>query len=349
MQGWFIIIFMLKKEYPNEIRRFLKSKREDIKERPKMKSSFVKEFFDKAPPEVMAEYKDLLSEPYKRGVNVRLAVCVALYEGGEDAQSIRKLIEEIVREEGIVDKPYLANSQEEVNELLRALSERKEASSRYDAIKMLNKIRRTNGTLEFDTDIIRKEILQEIKDYYKSFTTFALYESLSRQKKGDESRKDFLNIALQNILDENIERIFRLLGLLYNPVDVYTVYEGLFDANVFVRANSLELLDGILDDKKLKKSISPLLDGELSLFGPERAGYFTSKMKINRVDALKNAIQSDDRWLCVCAMFMIMKFELRELYEDLYKVMKSSDTLRREAAQFITKRISAIGEVSGNA
>ena len=112
------------------------------------------------------------------------------------------------------------------------------------------------------------------------------------------------------------------------------------DESVFVRANSLELLDGILVDKKLKKKIFPLLDGELSLFGPERAGYFTAKMKINRVDALKNAIHSDDRWLCVCAMLMIMKFELSELYDELHKVIKSSDVLRREAAQFIVKRIS---------
>ncbi len=346
---WILVIFLLKKEYPNEIRKFLKGNSSHKKKRKELRTSFIKDFFDKAPSEVIKEYEDLLSESHKRSVNVRLAVCVALYEGGEDKDRLRTFIEEIVKTEGIIDKPYFSNSQDEVNELLHALADRKDASSRYDAIKTLNKIRIKNGTLDFDTDIIHKEVLQEINDYYKSFMTYLLYESLLKRNKKDNNQKDFLNIALENILDENVERIFRLLGLLYNSVDVYTVYQGLLDDNVFVRANSLELLDGILKDKKLKKKIYPLLDGELSLFGPERAGYFTSKMKLNRVDAIKNALHSDDRWLCVCAMFMIMKFKFTELYEEVQKIAKSKDGLRNEAAQFIIKRISSPNGAVNNA
>jgi len=73
----------------------------------------------------------------------------------------------------------------------------------------------------------------------------------------------------------------------------------------------------------------------------ERAGYFTTHMRVNRFDALKGALQSDDRWLCVSAMFLIVKFQVNELYDELEKAKNATDALRRQAALFLSKRISA--------
>ncbi|MBU1863396.1 MAG: hypothetical protein KKH94_07035, partial [Candidatus Omnitrophica bacterium] len=342
---WFVIIAMLKKEYPHEIRRFLKENKVSDSPQGREDKDFAKELFDKNQQDILRDYKDLLASSHKRSVNVRLAVCVALYEGRENTDSFKKIIHELVKAEDIEHGASVSNTQDAVNELLSTLTAQKDTSLRFSAIKRLNKLRVNHVELAFNQDIIYKAIVQEIKDYYKSFTVYSLYEALLHQSELDTSQKDFLSVALRTILDETFERVFRLLGLLYNPVDIHTVYEGLMKGNVYVRANSLELLDNIIA-KKVKKKITPIIDGELSLFGPERAGYFTSKMQVARIDALRDALYSGDRWLCVCALFMAEKFKLHELYTDIEEVLYTKDALCREVASFIYTKITDLKAVT---
>ena len=331
---WFCVIYMVKNEYANEIRRFLKGARnKDIRER-KLSRIFLRKYFDKSKDDIFLEYKNILNESHFKSANIRIAVCVALYEAGLDKEGVRALIEEIVKEENLSSDIPELNNQTDVDSLLSSLSEEKDTGQRYNAIRALNELKKKNNEFDFDAETIEFEVLQELQDYYHTFAVFLLYESLS--KKGENP--DLLSSAIRNNLDQNMERIFRLLALLYNPVDIHMIYRGLMNDNVYIRANALELFDCTVH-AKLKKKMLPVLDGELSLFGPDRAGLFTSKMKDNSIFVLRRAIKNEDMWISLGAMFLVAKLRISDLYDDVKTELKSNNKLRHDAAFFINKCI----------
>lgn len=346
---WFVVIYYLKKEYPNEIRRYLIAHKSDpapenINPRQKIFSSMEAH----KSLENILQIKDEVNDSRHRSVNVRMAVCVALYEGGKDHAGLNKLISEIVKAEGGGLRMSFPDSQDMVDEVLQALAERKDPTIRFDAIKLLNKVRAKKKDYGFDAELIKKQIDMEIDDYYKTMMTHLLYSSLSVENKSPAEHNDFLNKALEANQFECLERIFRLLALMYSPVDINLGYQGLIDGSVYMRANALEFLDQVVERRMMKK-LMPLLDGEISVLGEERAGYFTSKMKINSVEALKKALASTDRWLALCAMVIIAKFGFADLYDSVLKYRKSKDALLREAACFLCERMGASDGNDGRA
>jgi len=334
---WFYVIFAIKREYPNQIRRFLCSV--EKKTDPKNESQgIMAEFKDTAYEQSLEVMNSTMLSSKNRSVQVRMAVCVALYEGCKGQDQLKKLISEIMKAEGGGMRMSFPDSQDMVDEVLDSLSKKIDSTERYDAIKMLNKIRNKDNDYGFDKTKLYDQIFHEVDDYYKSLLLFVLYESLIKETGSEHVQKDFLYSSLTNILHENIERIFRILALIYSPVDMFMAYQSLCDKNPYIRANSLELLDHIVD-QDLKKRIFPILDGELSITGPDSAIYYTSKVSINIVKDLKKALGSRDRWLTVCGMVIITKFQLSELYSDLCALQKSEDILVREAASFLCPRL----------
>jgi ATP/ADP translocase len=343
---WFVVIFYLRKEYSNEIRRFLIANKSISSPDDKdSRKKFLETMAEHKTLEDILQIKDEVHTSRNRSVNIRMAVCVALYEGGKDRAGLNKLIAEIVKAEGGGLRMSFPDSQDMVDEVLQSLAERKDSTIRFDAIKLLNQVRAKKEEYGFDTELIKKQIMVEVDDYYKTMMVHVLYGTLADENAGSGEHHDFLNKALENIQFESLERIFRLLALMYSPVDINLVYQGLLDENVYMRANALEFLDQIVERHMMKK-IMPLLDGEISVLGEERAGYFTTKLKVNSVYALKRALSSDDRWLTLCAMVIIAKFEFTELYESVFKYQQSKDGLLREAAHFLCERMrSAEGNV----
>jgi len=55
-----------------------------------------------------------------------------------------------------------------------------------------------------------------------------------------------------------LERIFRLVGLIYSPHDIHAVYYN-YQAKPALRASAIEFLDNLLD-APLKQVVMPLLE-----------------------------------------------------------------------------------------
>ncbi len=65
-------------------------------------------------------------------------------------------------------------------------------------------------------------------------------------------------------MQQELERIFRLLGLLYPHLDVHSAYVGLQSKSVSVHDNALEFLDNVLKPQ-LREMLVPLLDGKVTV------------------------------------------------------------------------------------
>jgi ATP:ADP antiporter, AAA family len=53
--------------------------------------------------------------------------------------------------------------------------------------------------------------------------------------------------------------VFRLLGLLYPPADIYYAYHAITSGSTHMRANALEFLDNVLHPE-IKRSLIPVIE-----------------------------------------------------------------------------------------
>ena len=70
-----------------------------------------------------------------------------------------------------------------------------------------------------------------------------------------EARKKLIHL-LEHRLDENLERIFKLLELKYPPDEIDTVYKNIKSDKSDLRVNAIEFLDNLLE-VNLKKVLIP--------------------------------------------------------------------------------------------
>ncbi len=158
--------------------------------------------------------------------------------------------------------------QKSVDILIQNLNQ-KDPSLRYAVIKALSQIRMNFLSLRFDDEKIIKRILSEVSDYGN--TLAALYGHMSpkrlphnqvfHDKDRDvvaESRRALIR-DLEEKLDDNLERIFRLLGLKYPPHDIYRAYLGIQSKQPDLRMNAVEFLDNLLEPN-IRKMIIPIIE-----------------------------------------------------------------------------------------
>lgn len=122
---------------------------------------------------------------------------------------------------------------------------------RYHVIKTLNKIHRENPDLEPDKDRIRSCLKFESENY------FNLLAIKSIQPKSRPN--SILLKALSEKMDQTLERVFRLLGLIYDQKGLYSSYLALKSISFDKRSASVEFIDNILAPGD-RKYIFPIVD-----------------------------------------------------------------------------------------
>ena len=136
---------------------------------------------------------------------------------------------------------------------------------RNESIFALANIKRSNAHLKFYTKEIVKTIFDEAKLYID--TLAVLYVQLNfepdnpqaiNHEKIESTKKELIEL-LEKALDNNLERIFRLLGLRYSPDDMINAFNNLHSNKPDLRINTVEFLDNLLESN-LKKVIIPIIE-----------------------------------------------------------------------------------------
>ena len=236
--------------------------------------------------------------------------------------------------------------QDSVNILIDNLDQ-KNLSLRYEVIKALNKLRATNAGMVFNGAKIEEEIIAEIRHHYR--ISEILYACNPAANPADSRTEDLLTTALVERLNQSLERIFRLSGLIYPPGDIYQAYHGIMNENALVRANAVELLDNLLRPS-IKKPLVPLIDHKMPLAERVRKGRSlwkrdpmapTGPLTTSAAEALAMLISGNDRWLSACAIYTAGKLEIRELLGTIQNLRKASEPLIRETANLVCHKLQA--------
>jgi hypothetical protein len=208
---------------------------------------------------------------------------------------------------------------------------------RFHVISALNKLFVQHPEIERDLQLLETVLLAEILGHYRS------YQILHMLGSGDRHLTD----ALKESMDQELERIFRLLGLLYPHVDAHSAYLGLQSNSASVHDNALEFLDNVLK-AQLRDLLVPLLDGRTSV--AERA---TKANRLIRVamDKPEHAIlalmSSEDPWLRSCGAYAIGSLGLTSLEDQLNQCLDHPDALLRETARAAKLRLGPQSQSAG--
>jgi AAA family ATP:ADP antiporter len=241
----------------------------------------------------------------------------------------------------------LIGSQKSVNICTKNLEQR-DLLIRYEIIKTLNKLRANFPELKFDKQPIHARIMEEIEQYYRILTLlYRQKNSISAVNATESSNYDpgrlikarkLLTIALEENLDSNLERIFRLLGLKYPPKDMHNAYLGVKSNKADFRANSVEFLDNILESK-LKKILIPIVESTSPEFLLAKTKELFGFSKPTESESINLILQSNDNWLKICTLHLISELNYDEPIDSAVKLLDDPDLIVNETAKYYLKKM----------
>jgi len=126
-----------------------------------------------------------------------------------------------------------------------------DADLRSTVISALNKLCEFQRDLKVDKALVESAMVAEMMGHYRS------YQILGASK----GRPDD---TLKQVMNEEVERIFRLMKLLFPSLDLQNAYMGIQSPDPVTHANALEFLDSTLNPQ-LRQRLVPLIDTEVSL------------------------------------------------------------------------------------
>ena len=160
-----------------------------------------------------------------------------------------------------------------------------DAELRSKIISCLNKLSEELGNLRLDRQVIESAMIAETMGHYRSYQILA-----SKNGEADEATK-------QSMCDE-LERIFRLMKLLFPSLDLQNAYLGIQSSDPVTHANALEFLDNTLD-KDLKPVVLPMLDEPAHAQEMGRRLFGLEPRTPESV--IRELVASKDPWLAACA------------------------------------------------
>ncbi len=215
-----------------------------------------------------------------------------------------------------------------------------DAMLRHRVVASVNKLHQAHPEVPIDRQLIELLLAAEIAGHYRSYQVLG---PLGARLEAD----DVTLRALRQTMDQELERIFRLMSLLFAGPGLHDAYVGIRSASPLVRANALEFLDNVLPPD-LRRVLVPLLDSQVSI---ETRIALADRLVGARLETAEQAVAtllgSEDAWLRSCAVYAVGALQLGGLEPELRRFEAASDPVVRDAARAARQRlVGAAEEVS---
>jgi len=196
----------------------------------------------------------------------------------------------------------------------------------YRMLKAANQIRSRQTDVRFSHERVGEDIEFDVRSHL-----FALVHYRSCPIGTTRTAERLLCIALNERMDQSLDRIFRRLALIYPASEIHATYRGVTSSNPRMRGNALEYLELGLSAQHAGL-ILPLVDdsgdeGRLR-FAEQRFGM----RYIGVVESLNALLEGDDPWLRTCALFVAGSRRERSLTKLIDHNLMSPHALVRETA-----------------
>jgi ATP/ADP translocase/HEAT repeat protein len=225
---------------------------------------------------------------------------------------------------------YYQPGESSVNHLMDML-EVDEPDLRYHVIKTLSRLNRKYLDLEIDTEPVRKCIKTESEHFFQLMAVKVI------QPQNHPNR--ILLSAITEKMNQTVERIFRLLGLIYDQKDMYSSYLAYNSVSNDRKSASIEFLDNILLPEDLRY-VFPIVDTLEDDKKMSKGAELFDIEKLSYDKGLKQLIDGRDKWLKVCAIYSVSPLCPAYLQQEVELAAKSEDALIKETALMVEERNS---------
>lgn len=204
---------------------------------------------------------------------------------------------------------------------------------RHRIITALNKLGQFHPERRIDRRLIETVLGAEIMAHYRSYQVLAtLGASL-------DELDDPVVQGIVESMQQEAERVFRLLKILYPAHDLHSAYVGLRSTDPVVQDNAVEFLEAVLSPH-LRELLLPLFDRGVST---AQRGHLANRLLGatlgDREEAIAVMLLSHDAWLQSCAAYAIGEFRLMRFAEQLDAWKEHPDPLLRATAQDALRKI----------
>jgi ATP:ADP antiporter, AAA family len=206
---------------------------------------------------------------------------------------------------------------------------------RHRIITALNKLGQIYPDRRVDRRLIETVLGAEIMGHYRSYQVLG---TLGAQLDADA---DPVVQRIKESMQQEAERVFRLLNILYPGNDMHSAYVGLTTGDPVVHDNAIEFLETVLSPQ-LRELIVPLFDRGVS---PAQRGHLANRLLGaslgDRDEAISVLMLSQDPWLQSCAAYTIGEFRLTQFADQIEKWCTHHDPLLRATAEDARRKLQA--------
>jgi len=190
---------------------------------------------------------------------------------------------------------------------------------RYKVLSAIEKLRRDSPDLTFEAEPIEARTLKEGRGY---FNWLSLHHNLFvRARLPTDS---VLALTLDQKLGRSVDRIYRLLGILYPWKDITAARWAIEHGDARARSSAFEYLDNILASQ-LRSRLMPVLE-EMPLDEKVRRGNVLLKTRPRDVEeTMLQLINDDDQVVAAAAIDLVREKELWDLTDDVEFVLAHRD------------------------
>lgn len=225
-------------------------------------------------------------------------------------------------------------SQEAVNALFR-VRERTDVLLMTRVLKASNRIRATNADAVFPTALVSEDIEHDVRSHL-----FALVNYRSCPIGSSDSGERLLCIALNERMDQALDRMFRRLALIYPMGEILAARRGVGASDTKTRGHALEYLENALTPEH-RELVLPLLDdtGDDRRMALAESRY---RLRYRGQDAsLAAMLQTDDAWLRTLATYVVGVRRMRPLQSRVQAELEDADWRVRETAAWTMAVLAA--------
>jgi AAA family ATP:ADP antiporter len=208
-----------------------------------------------------------------------------------------------------------------------------DSTLRHRVIASLNKLRAVRPDIRIEPGTVEVLLAAEIAGHYRSYQVLG---PLRGHLKDDDPVLE----AMRHSMEQEIERIFRLLNLIYRQSGLHDAYVGLRASNPTIRANALEFIDNVLKPE-LRALLVPLLDSHVTIDERiEMADRVVGAPVVTAEQAINTLLASEDPWLRSCAVYAVGTLQLHGLEDELARFEATGDEGLRESVKAARRRLA---------
>lgn len=204
----------------------------------------------------------------------------------------------------------------------------------HQSIKALSKMRARNPRIHFPLEQVDRLIQAEGRALGALSGKHAV---LSRHPDSKPSLS-LLTRAIEERLVVRRDHLFRLLGLVYPPEDIFNAWNRLTHGRPPVRAAALEFLGNLLSLHHKETALS-LLEASTWKDASRRAQYLYGLPVVSFDRTVTALVKGTDGWLAACAVTLVGELQMIQALEAVRSVENHADALVREAAGAVLRRM----------